>query len=457
MNAFLIGIIFLIGLVVGVTRGPAWVFVLVYLPSILLFSQVQEMNNVPHLPISCVTAPLYAMLVTLPFGTGVFKLKWSSVDTIFALLLVSGTITAWSTALFETGVNTFRGDLLVWMLPYYTARVVFQDWQIRRLAVYVLVPVLAFITLVALYEARFYPYAYLHTLQNMGMGNRVSPMAYNRFGFFRVAATVEHPIYFGNMCVVLAGMLAVLTTTCGLKLKNPLVLGGIGAALLCVLLSFSFTPYLGIISSAAIVVILMFAPWTRKLLIPGTLAVVAGLFAFTYNVATTPLPPKPDSSLDIEGSLWTRKLIIHEAWQLAESAGPFGHGFQADYSTDEDFDLASVDNSYMQFTMTRGWVYTALWISIGIFFSFRMTRAFLAVQHKKQIFPLAVATAVALGLMLSMYTVWAGALYTTIWAILLGLGNTLAEQVIEAAKPVRAGFPVIQARGPGMQYRPVPV
>jgi len=45
-------------------------------------------------------------------------------------------------------------------------------------------------------------------------------------------------------------------------------------------------------------------------------------------------------------------------------------------------------------------------------------------------------------LMVSMYTVWAGALYTVIWVIMLGLGNTLIDSVKESAnarQPVLAG------------------
>ena len=48
----------------------------------------------------------------------------------------------------------------------------------------------------------------------------------------------------------------------------------------------------------------------------------------------------------------------------------------------------------------------------------------------RRIFPLAVGTAVGLGLMVSMYTVWAGAHYTVIWMVLLGLSNTLVDLVL---------------------------
>ena len=59
--------------------------------------------------------------------------------------------------------------------------------------------------------------------------------------------------------------------------------------------------------------------------------------------------------------------------------------------------------------MTRGWVYTALWLSLGVVFSWRVGRAFGRVTNRDQVFPLAVCTATVLALMVSMYTVWAGA------------------------------------------------
>jgi hypothetical protein len=320
------------------------------------------------------------------------------------------------------------------------ARIVFQNWQMRRAALYVLIGVLAIISLAALVEFRIQPYFYLHMLQSLGMGNKIQAMAYTRYGFFRVAGPVEHPIYFGNMCVGLLGMIAVLAKTSGMSLKNGWVATALFAAVGCVITSISFTPYLGMIAGTAFLLTLVFVPLSRTLVLPLTLVVVAAMFYLTYHVANTPLGDKPAS--EAGGSLWTRKMIIQESWAKARNAGPFGFGIRPDFTNDDDtdFDLKSVDNSYMQFTLTHGYVYTILWISIGVFFSWRVTLAFLAVRHRSQIFPLAVATATVLGLMISMYTVWAGALYTVIWVIMLGLANTLIDQV-------RFGLPESQQRG----------
>jgi hypothetical protein len=254
-------------------------------------------------------------------------------------------------------------------------------------------------------------------------------MAYVRYGFFRVSGTVEHPIYFGNMCLVILGMMAVLARTSGMKLRSPLVALALFSAVGCVITSISFTPYVGMVAGTVFLLILASVRMARKALVPLVLMVITGMFAFTYQAAHTKLGEKPEGELP--ASFWIRKMIVTESWRKAVTAGAFGYGRVLDFSEDEEFDLASVDNSYMLFTMTRGWVYTTLWISIAFFFAIRMTSGFNHATSRSQIFPLAIATATVLGLMVSMYTVWAGGLYRVVWAIMLGLTCTLIDQVTD--------------------------
>ena len=439
MSILTIGLIFIAAFVVAVIFGTGWAFVAVYLPSMIMLNQLPEIQ-IPHAPLAAKVAPLYAILLAMPLRGDSVRFKICSIDIIMFLLLISATITAWSTEIFETGINTLRTDFFWLTAPYLLARIVFQDWKMRRAALYVLIGCLAIISVAALIEFRAQPYFYLHVLQNLGMNNKIQPMAYDRYGFFRVSGPVEHPIYFGNMCVVILGLVVVLAKTSGLSLKNGWVATAIFAAIGCVITSISFTPYMGMIAGTACFLVLTFIPLSRKLILPMTLLVIAVIGAWTFHVATEPLGDKPDG--EAAGSLWTRKEIIHESWQKARLAGPFGLGIRPDFSDDDDsdFDLKSVDNSYMQFTLTHGYVYTVLWISIAVFFSWRMTTAFGAVTHRSQIFPLAVCTATVLGLMVSMYTVWAGALYTVVWVIMLGLANTLIDSV-------RYGIPETKQRG----------
>jgi hypothetical protein len=428
MSQLTIWTIFALAFLVTLLRGAGWAFVLVYLPAMLLLSQLPEIQ-IAHAPMSAQFGPIYAILLALPFRRESLRIRWCSIDTIVVLLLISSTITAWNTEVFETGINNFRNELMTWVGPYFLARIVFRSVDIRRAALHVLTGVMAIISVAALIEFRLIPYFYLHVLQDMGMGNYIHAMAYSRYGFFRVAGPVAHPIYFGNTCLVLLGMVAVLAKTSGKSLKNPWVALTLFGAFGCLVTSISFTPYIGLVAGTAFFLTLMLVPFARKLVIPLTLLVIAIMFTFTYTVAHQKLGEKPDGEL--QASLYIRKTIIHESWKQAVNAGAFGFGKNYDFHEDEDFDLSSVDNSYMLFTMTRGWVYTCLWISIAIFFSLRMTLAFGRVTHRSQIFPLSVATATILALMVSMFTVWGGALYVVVWAIMLGLSNTLMDMVLD--------------------------
>jgi hypothetical protein len=433
MSILTIGLIFVTAFIVAMLAGTGYAFVCVFLPSLIMLNQLPEIP-VPHAPLAAQFAPIYAILLALPFRGESIRFRICSIDIILVLLLISAAITAWTTEVFETGINVLRTDFMTLTAPYLLARICFKDWKIRRAALYVLIGLMAIISVLALVEFRTYPYFYLHMLQKLGMGNKIQSMAYTRYGFFRVAGPVEHPIYFGNMCVVILGLIAVLARSSGMKLKNPWVALALFASVGCVITSISFTPYIGMIAGTGFFLTLLFMPLARRLVLPMTLAVIGLIGGWTYHVANQPLGDKPDG--EAAGSLWTRKEIVHECWQKAKIAGPFGLGLRPDFSNDDDsdFDLKSVDNSYMQFTLTHGYVYTILWTSIAVFFSWRMTWAFLAVRHRSQIFPLAVCTATVLGLMVSMYTVWAGALYTVVWMMMLGLSNTLMDTVLAAAK-----------------------
>jgi uncharacterized membrane protein len=100
-------------------------------------------------------------------------------------------------------------------------------------------------------------------------------------------------------------------------------------------------------------------------------------------------------------------------------------------------------------------------LSIAVFFSYRMTRAFNGCPPSVAGFPLAVSTATVLALMVSMYTVWAGALYTVVWVIMLGLANTLIDTVLASTAQwevggTRRGFEVLRPISGSSAFRPQP-
>ena len=453
MGPLTIGIIFAAALTVALIWGVRWAYVAVFLPTLILLNQIPPFN-LQHAPVLAQYAPMYAILIALPFRGESLRFRPCLTDGVILLLVLSTALTGWTTEYMETGVNGFRNDLLRLAMPYFLARIVFRDWRMRRAALKWVVALLALISVCALIETHGQPYFFLHLLQRMGYRNSIHLMAYGRFGLVRVSGPVEHPIFFGNMNIVILGLVAVLARTSGVSLSKPYVAVALFAAFGCVVVSFSYTPWMGLVAGAVGLAVLMRVPLARRLVLPLTLAAITAGFGYTYHMAKSPLGEKPDA--EFLGSLYTRKLIIQQSWRLAETAGPFGYGLRADFSDQDDFDLASVDNSYMQFTMTRGWVYTALWLGIGITFAARVGKAFRVASDPAQVFPLAVCTSTVLGLMVSMYTVWAGALYTVVWIIMVGLGNTLIDAVYEAAE-ARGRLPsagVGSLRPPTVRFAP---
>ena len=139
--------IFILALCVALIRGPGWAFAVVYLPALILLNQIPELR-LPHMPVAAHFAPLYAILIALPFRQEKLRLKWCTLDTIVVLLLISSLITAWSTEEFETGVNMFRTEILRWIGPYFLARLLFRSLETRRLALYMLIALIGLIAAV---------------------------------------------------------------------------------------------------------------------------------------------------------------------------------------------------------------------------------------------------------------------------------------------------------------------
>jgi hypothetical protein len=157
----------------------------------------------------------------------------------------------------------------------------------RRAALYVMIGILAIISVAALIEFRLSPYFYLHVLQtcrheqqNPGDGLRTL-----RFLPCRRSGGTSH-LFWKHVRVIL-GMVAVLARSSGLSLKNPWVIVSLFAAFGCIITSISFTPYAGTIAGILFFSTLILIPMARKIVLPLTLLVMFALFAYTYNAATT--------------------------------------------------------------------------------------------------------------------------------------------------------------------------
>jgi hypothetical protein len=319
--------------------------------------------------------------------------------------------------------------LMGWILPYYFARLTFRSPDGRRKMLWALVGSAVVVGLFALLEMRFVPFLYRIILRSVGLVDFGPRMAYYRFGLFRAESTMDHPIYLGNACLSVLGLIYMLAHATGVTLRNQYVWAGLAAAGAGLLGCLSFSPYNGLLFAAVVYVLLTNWGWARRLLVPMMLAGVAVGFLLTASIALSPLGEKPIEG-HFMGSWWTRQLIIKNSWDMVSTAGPLGHGR---IIPKWKINLDSVDNTYMLFGMTRGWIYLALWLGLGVALAMRVSKAYRACVSRTQVTILSAGMASVVGIMIAMYTVWAGWQgypYTMLWLVCIAATNSAAELIL---------------------------
>jgi hypothetical protein len=112
---------------------------------------------------------------------------------------------------------------------------------------------------------------------------------------------------------------------------------------------------------------------------------------------------------------------------FVSTAGFFGWGNTIRHS---QLALESVDNSYVLFTMRRGFVFLMLFLAVPVALGWRSRKAFANARHKMQYLPLAAALASILGIMTAMFTVWFGFAYSVLFMIMIGVANSMMDALI---------------------------
>jgi hypothetical protein len=463
MSVVLLGILFVTSLTVSMTYGIGRTFAVVYLPALLLFYPVTPMELAYAPDIDAQSAVMYGVLIASTVdGFTAFRFRWRVPDWIVLALSGSAVVTAVVTEQVWTGVSELGYQTLEWALPYFVARSAFYDARLRGLALRMLVVIACVHAGFGLVEMRLWPHTYewlLSMFQLCPAPSRV--MAMQRWGFFRAESALRHPIYFGNMCLTMLGLIVALSWLGG-GMSRLAVRAGATAALVGLVTSLSFGPFGGAVACAATLGVVYFARWTDRFLGPAAIAVVAIMLAFTVRTATTPLGPKPDDGT-LAASYYTRQLIIRNSWDMATTAGPFGHGKRIDKS---QLDLESVDNAYLLYALTRGWVYVGLWIALPVTASFVGTRALSKCRNDRERFPVAVCVATTMGVAMAMYAVWAGwhgMPGTLLWAfgiaLLVTVDDMLGVRATTALPRATAGGTPSKrrmARGPRRQSATLP-
>jgi hypothetical protein len=439
----------LIALILTLYRGSAVTFVTLYLPSLLLLNTTQKIN-IPGAPdMNCTIAVVYGIMGGLVIKGGEqFPFKWGWIDTVMTALAISTTITGMVTEFVYTGISALGEQVLCFLAPYFLARVMFHNAEMRRRALWICVACMFIISFFAVIEMRLSPYFLSRTLKSIGLFTGQNTMVMRRFLLFRTQTTFDHPIDMGNSCMLITALIFVLGMTTSVGNKKPIVALAILAGLCSSFSSLSFTSWVAIAATCATFATLWLLPFSRKLVLVAVLVMFGGFGYMTNHLYKMDLDLRreEDDSLrgqSVQDSMFIRALIVQNSMPFVSRAGLFGWGNTIRHS---DLALESVDNSYMLSTMRRGFVYLFLFLMIPVVLAIRSIKAFRRARFRAQVLPLAAGLSIVIGIMAAMYTVWFGFAYSILWIMMVGLTASMMDVLIDG--PPAAATAAVAGRRP---------
>jgi hypothetical protein len=300
---------------------------------------------------------------------------------------------------------------------------------------------------------RLWPYFLSKNLKSLGLFTGQNTMVLERFGFFRAQTGFDHPIDMGNACILLAAMIAIMALTTSVGLKNKWVFLAFCAAFCSSISSLSFTAWVGIGATCACFAVLWQLKFSRKLVIVAVLMLFCGFGYMTNKLYYTDVAARQEEEdsekgQSVQDSMLVRAKIVQNCMPFASRAGLFGWGNTIRHS---QLALESVDNSYMLFTMRRGFVFISLFLMIPVITALRAMKAFKRCRTDAQAVPLAIGVAVILGIMAAMFTVWFGFAYSVMWVMMIGLTHSMCDALIFGAPrtanvPQMNGYAAMQQR-----------
>jgi len=437
MFKLLVPLILVLAAYLTVYRSAAVAFATVFLPSLLLVASSPKLG-VPGLPDANVTyGAIYGILAGLALKGGEalpFKFGW--IDRIVVLMMVSCVITSCITDEFWAGVNVFGEQLLGYVAPYFLARVMFHNAEMRRRALWICIFCAIVTATFALIELRLFPYFMSRHLKSMGLFSGQNTMVMGRFGLFRTQGPYCHPIDMGNASLLLAMLIGLFATTTSVTLSNWWVRIGLFAAIGASITSLSFTSFMGIAACLAGVGLLWMMPRLGRMMpLAAVCMFVVGGIVTNKLLNTDVIRESEKMGVTVEDSVMVRAMIVQNSWPFVTTSGYFGWGNTIRRS---ELNLDSVDNSYILFTMRRGFVYLSLFLSIPVILAWRARKAFKQIYLPQQYQPLALGLAGVLGIMVSMYTVWFGFVYSVMWMVLLAFTNSMIDVILYGAPKTAA-------------------
>jgi hypothetical protein len=444
----IISIILLTALGLTWARSSTAAMSVLYLPVVLLISAVPAVR-VPLMPdITAPAAVIYGVVLGMILrGERPFQgLRFNPVDALVVGIAISAVISDSLTNTAQIARNTLGLQFLDFVAPYFLARKMILSPEARRTACVGVIVSCAFIAMIGVIEARLMPAFFSRALEQVGLYSGANDEILWRFGLARAQATSWQPIDLGN-CGNLATAMIVVFAFTGWGRLNPFTTAGLVCSCIVAATSLSFTAFLGF---GVAVAIFMFLWRFGKLASFFVLPIVLGMIMVGFSISTyltqRELGPKPGASDPLADSFWVRTMIVQQCWEIASTAGYFGHG----KNLPPELKLNSVDNTYMLIAMRTGWVSLGLWIAVPVVLAIRAGRALRVCQNDSQRIPMAAGFAGVVSIMVAMYTVWFGFAYAYLWVFLLGMTVTMSDILIRSLsyRPQEARWVV-----PGRDWR----
>jgi hypothetical protein len=436
-------ILLIAALMITVRRSGVWAFTTLYIPAVILVSNTKKIM-LPGIPdIDALFGIMYGILGGIVIKGGEpLNFRFGVADAIMVALSCGAVISASVTEKIWTGVNMIGIEFLGFLMPYFLARAMFLDPAARRRALWIFVCIIIALGFFALIELRLWPFWLSRQLKPLGLFVGQNTMVMMRFHFFRTQVTFHHPIDTGNACMLIAALIAVLALTTSVGLRNNWVRFAIFTALCVSFSSLSYSSWFGTLAAIGMLGVLLTMPIFGRVLPLFFVVLLAGGIYMSLRLENMVLGERENIGQTIQDSTWVRAQIMQNCWPFAADAGAFGYGQTLDKS---DLALESVDNSYILYTLRRGFVGLTLLLAIPLVLTWRASGVYSRYAGKAQRLPVAVAVTALLGIMVAMFTVWFGFVYASLWVVLLGITHSMLD-VLLVGPPVPAASRAAQPR-----------
>lgn len=450
LNYVVIPFVLFAAVYVMAAYGIARTFVLVYMPAIIFFSLAKPIP-IPGLPnLTVMSSVGYVVLAMSMYRwQEIARVKWHAVDVIVVLMMIAPIISVFLNNTLWDAVSRVGDQFFSWALPYFMARIAFQDPVARKMLVQVLCVCLLISGFFAAIEARLIPLVVTRTYDNLGLNAAVNSnqQVFYRFGLMRARASYGHPIDLGNCGIMFAGLVYALCHITGRRWNSGLPFWGILAGAGMVIASVSFTCFM--MGAAAVGTFYLFTRPNlgRKLppvVILLTMLLYIAVMAFLLEYPASKDNPPRDNKL--QESIWIRALIAQDSERKVEAAGLFGEGQYVDVT---GIGTESIDNAYILFVLQHGYFHLAGWAILAIGIGMKGKRALSLCRTPSERYPVAAVLALLVATLIAMFTVYYGFLYSLIFLVLLGMFSSMtqmlqeretAQAAIPYARPVPSGI-----------------